>query len=145
MVQTVDINGNTFWQLVTLHGLEADRHLLQCLFSSVDFAESTAKISVPSPQNQVLLDYCSSLLNKSSLLTAVCCITDNPLVNHKVSCKQFEKKTTNYLNKNCFCFFVLVIKSWTSILPTVEQVPSPLSCPGSSFCISITPFINYWS
>ncbi|KAJ8969734.1 hypothetical protein NQ317_006395, partial [Molorchus minor] len=69
--------------LVTLHGLEADRHLLQCLFSSVDFSESTAKISVPTPQHQVLLEQCSSLLNKPSLLTAVCYITDNPVNHHK--------------------------------------------------------------
>ncbi|XP_023027069.1 CCR4-NOT transcription complex subunit 1 isoform X2 [Leptinotarsa decemlineata] len=71
-------------KLVSLHGLEADRHLLQCLFSSVDFSESTSKISAPSPQNQALLEQCSSLLNKPSLLTAVCYITDNPLINHKV-------------------------------------------------------------
>lgn len=93
-------------QLVTLHGLEADRHLLQCLFASVDFSEpstssSTAanpvgsttastKVSVvvpalssSSPQNQVLLEQCSNLLNKPSLLTAVCYITDNPLINNK--------------------------------------------------------------
>ncbi|KAG5879168.1 hypothetical protein JTB14_029970 [Gonioctena quinquepunctata] len=70
-------------KLVSLHGLEADRHLLQCLFSSVDFSESTSKISAPSPQNQALLEQCSSLLNKPSLLTAVCYITDNPLINHK--------------------------------------------------------------
>ncbi|CAH1107243.1 unnamed protein product [Psylliodes chrysocephalus] len=70
-------------KLVSLHGLEADRHLLQCLFSSVDFSESTTKISAPSPQNQALLEQCSSLLNKPSLLTALCYITDNPLINHK--------------------------------------------------------------
>lgn len=68
-------------KLVTLHGLEADRHLLQCLFSSVDFSES--KISAPTPQQQVLLEQCSSLLNKPSLLTSVCYITDNPLVTNK--------------------------------------------------------------
>ncbi|XP_072381588.1 CCR4-NOT transcription complex subunit 1-like [Diabrotica undecimpunctata] len=70
-------------KLVSLHGLEADRHLLQCLFSSVDFSESTNKISAPAPQNQALLEQCSSLLNKPSLLTALCYITDNPLINHK--------------------------------------------------------------
>ncbi|VEN55324.1 unnamed protein product, partial [Callosobruchus maculatus] len=70
-------------KLVSLHGLEADRHLLQCLFSSVDFSESTNKISAPSPQNQVLLEHCFNLLNKPSLVSAVCYITDNPLVNHK--------------------------------------------------------------
>ncbi|KAL3275904.1 hypothetical protein HHI36_020639 [Cryptolaemus montrouzieri] len=68
-------------KLVTLHGLEADRHLLQCLFSSVDFSESTSRISAPPTQNQVLLDECSSLLNKPSLSTAVCYIIDNPVTN----------------------------------------------------------------
>jgi CCR4-NOT transcription complex subunit 1 len=57
--------------------------LLQCLFSSVDFFESTSKITAPSPQNQALLEQCSSLLNKPSLLTSVCYITDNPLSNNK--------------------------------------------------------------
>ncbi|KAJ8915845.1 hypothetical protein NQ315_004658 [Exocentrus adspersus] len=70
-------------KLITLHGLEADRHLLQCLFSSVDFSESASKISAPTHQNQVLLEQCSSLLNKPSLLTAVCYITDNPLITNK--------------------------------------------------------------
>lgn len=70
-------------KLVSLHGLEADRHLLQCLFSSVDFSEPTAKISTPSLQNQALLEQCSSLLNKPSLFTSLCYITDNSLVNHK--------------------------------------------------------------
>ncbi|XP_060519791.1 CCR4-NOT transcription complex subunit 1 isoform X2 [Cylas formicarius] len=70
-------------QLVTLHGLEADRHLLQCLFSAVDFSESTTKVSVQSPHNQVLLKQCSKLLNKPALLTAVCYVTDHPLFNDK--------------------------------------------------------------
>ncbi|CAH0545815.1 unnamed protein product [Brassicogethes aeneus] len=72
-------------KLVTLHGLEADRHLLQCLFSTVDFSESpSSKNSAPtSIQSQVLFNQCSNLLNKPSLLTSVCYITDNPLVNHK--------------------------------------------------------------
>lgn len=69
---------------MTLHGLEADRHLLQCVFSSVDFTETSSKISVPSPQNQLLLDQCTALLNKPSVLTSICYITDNPLNKTKV-------------------------------------------------------------
>lgn len=71
------------YKLVDLHGLEADRHLLQCLFSSVDFSETSSKISAATAHNQVLLDYSSTLLNKPALITSVCYITDNPLNNQK--------------------------------------------------------------
>lgn len=102
-----------FWQLVSLHGLEADRHLLQCLFSSVDFSESASKISAPSIQNQVLLEQCTSLLNKPSFLSAICYTTDNPLASHKVSISYglpttgfFSKK--NYQNINLKQIFLRV-------------------------------------
>ncbi|XP_076264687.1 CCR4-NOT transcription complex subunit 1 isoform X3 [Rhynchophorus ferrugineus] len=68
---------------VTLHGLEADRHLVQCLFSSVNFSESTTKVTTLSPHVQVILDQCARLFNTPSLLTSVCYITDRPLVNQK--------------------------------------------------------------
>ncbi|XP_022920087.1 CCR4-NOT transcription complex subunit 1 isoform X2 [Onthophagus taurus] len=73
-------------KLVTLHGLEADRHLLQCLFSSVDFTEtSSGKIVAPptTPHSQLLLEQCSQLLNKPSLLSSICYITDKPINSQK--------------------------------------------------------------
>ncbi|XP_030756048.1 CCR4-NOT transcription complex subunit 1 isoform X2 [Sitophilus oryzae] len=68
-------------EVVTLHGLEADRHLVQCLFSSVNFSNQTVKVATP--HIQLLLDQCARLLNTPSLLTAVCYLTDRPLVNEK--------------------------------------------------------------
>ncbi|KAK4872711.1 hypothetical protein RN001_014740 [Aquatica leii] len=73
-------------KLVTLHGLEADRHLLQCLFSSVDFSESSNKIATPSLHNQVLLEHCATVINKPSLSTAICC-TVNQFENNQKSLK----------------------------------------------------------
>ncbi|XP_031355964.1 CCR4-NOT transcription complex subunit 1 [Photinus pyralis] len=73
-------------RLVTLHGLEADRHLLQCLFSSVDFSESSNKIVAPGLHNQVLLEHCATVINKPSLLSAICC-TVNKFANNQKSLK----------------------------------------------------------
>ncbi|XP_018332618.1 CCR4-NOT transcription complex subunit 1 [Agrilus planipennis] len=71
-------------KLVTLHGLEADRHLLQCLFSSVDFSEPTSKITVPSLQSQALVERYNTFLNKPSLLSFICYSTDKPINKQKI-------------------------------------------------------------
>lgn len=70
-------------QLVLLHGLEADRHLLRCLFSLLEFPETTNKISAPSVHSQLLLSQFSALLNKPSLVSSICYVLDNPLSTQK--------------------------------------------------------------
>lgn len=72
-----------FLQLVTLHGLEADRHLLQCLFSSVDFSEVSAKVSNIPAQNQVLSEHCATLINNPSSHSAICYAVEHPLASQK--------------------------------------------------------------
>ncbi|CAG9761528.1 unnamed protein product [Ceutorhynchus assimilis] len=62
---------------VNLHGLEADRHLFQCLYNSVDFAENS------STKAQVLLEQSCRILNTPALLTIICYITNHPLINEK--------------------------------------------------------------
>ncbi|KAL1517994.1 hypothetical protein ABEB36_001684 [Hypothenemus hampei] len=63
-------------QIVNLHGLEADRHLFQCLYASVDLNESNAAA-------QVLLEQIGRLLNNPAFLSIVCYITNHPLINEK--------------------------------------------------------------
>lgn len=69
-------------QLVGKHGLEADRHLLRCLFSCVDFGESIgSKTTTPpiSAQAQLLQEQCAALLNKPTLVSTLCFAFDNPI------------------------------------------------------------------
>lgn len=94
-----------------LHGLEADRHLLRCLFTSVDLSEtSTAANSSTSSKlapahGQALLEHYDKLLNKPSLLTDIGYVADKQISNQKVSyyflfCKQLSKISFVY------CLFV---------------------------------------
>lgn len=79
-------------QLVSLHGLEADRHLLRCLFTSVDLTESSTVANSSSTSSssskltpQALLEHYDKLLNKPSLLTAISYVADKPISHQKVS------------------------------------------------------------
>lgn len=71
--------------LVALHGLEADRHLLRCLFSHIDFSAEGSKSSSNKDIHQILLlgQECSSLLSKPSLVSNLCYAIDNPLHHQK--------------------------------------------------------------
>lgn len=71
-------------QLVKPFGLEADRHLLRCLFSSIDFSDpsQTAKQSL---QAKLLNQELNAVLNKSSLITNICFAIDNCFAQQKVS------------------------------------------------------------
>lgn len=77
------------FQLVALHGLEADRHLLRCLFSCVEFPEPSSKISAPSVHSQLLLSQIAALLNKPSLASSICYVIDHPLSINKVKIYHF--------------------------------------------------------
>lgn len=72
-------------KLVKPFGLEADRHLLRCLFSSIDFndANQTARHSL---QAKLLNQELNAVLNKSSLITNICFAVDNCFPQQKVSC-----------------------------------------------------------
>ncbi|KAK7790471.1 hypothetical protein R5R35_006209 [Gryllus longicercus] len=71
--------------LVTAHGLEADRHLLRCLFSHIDFSAEGSKSSSNKDFHQILLlgQECSALLTKPTLISNLCYAIDNPLHHQK--------------------------------------------------------------
>ncbi|KAJ8667643.1 hypothetical protein QAD02_009306 [Eretmocerus hayati] len=70
--------------LVRWKGLEADRHLLRCLFSSVDFStgEAPELNSKDYYQVQLLKQECNNLLSKPSLISNICFAIDHPF-HHK--------------------------------------------------------------
>ena len=76
------------FQLVLSHGLEADRHLLRCLFSHIDLStEGTKKTNGNSKdclQIQLLIQECANLISKPTLISHVCYAVDNPLHHQKV-------------------------------------------------------------
>ena len=67
-------------QLVRWKGLEADRHLLRCLLSHIDF--STAEPPEPNSkeyyQVQLLKQECRNLLCKPSFISNLCFAIDYP-------------------------------------------------------------------
>ncbi|XP_031657885.1 CCR4-NOT transcription complex subunit 1 isoform X18 [Oncorhynchus kisutch] len=63
--------------IVNRHGPEADRHLLRCLFSHVDFSgdgKSSGK-----DFHQFLIQECVSLISKPNFISTLCYTIDNPL------------------------------------------------------------------
>ncbi|XP_034541655.1 CCR4-NOT transcription complex subunit 1 isoform X8 [Notolabrus celidotus] len=63
--------------IVNRHGPEADRHLLRCLFSHVDFSgdgKSSGK-----DFHQFLIQECVSLISKPNFISTLCYAVDNPL------------------------------------------------------------------
>ncbi|XP_063227280.1 CCR4-NOT transcription complex subunit 1 isoform X2 [Bacillus rossius redtenbacheri] len=71
--------------LVWTHGQEADRHLLRCLFSHIDFSVEGSKRDRDG-QNahaQLLAQECTALLTKPALVANLCHAVDNPLHHQK--------------------------------------------------------------
>lgn len=64
-------------QLVQQFGLEADRHYLRCLFSSIDFGDVQAAKS--SSQAKLLSNELTALLDKPSLISNICYAFDNQI------------------------------------------------------------------
>uniref|UniRef100_A0A1Y9H2G9 Uncharacterized protein n=1 Tax=Anopheles dirus TaxID=7168 RepID=A0A1Y9H2G9_9DIPT len=70
-------------QLVKDFGLEADRHLLRCLFSSIDFGDAAQSASRGYCQARLLATELASLTNKPQLVANVCFAVDNPFPQQK--------------------------------------------------------------
>ncbi|XP_071824170.1 CCR4-NOT transcription complex subunit 1-like isoform X2 [Apostichopus japonicus] len=70
-------------RLVSQHGPEADRHLLRCLFSAVDFSSESKTNGKDAHQTQYLVDECSQLVAKPSFISSLCFAVDNPLSHQK--------------------------------------------------------------
>uniref|UniRef100_T1ISW7 CCR4-NOT transcription complex subunit 1 n=1 Tax=Strigamia maritima TaxID=126957 RepID=T1ISW7_STRMM len=69
--------------LVVQHGLEAERHLLRCLFSHVDFSGDGKSSGKDFHQTQYLIQECVSLITKSNFISNLCYAVDNPLHHQK--------------------------------------------------------------
>ncbi|XP_039287191.1 LOW QUALITY PROTEIN: CCR4-NOT transcription complex subunit 1 [Nilaparvata lugens] len=72
-------------QLTSLYGCEADRHLLRCLLSAVEWSGSAHAqwSSGPTPQVQLLAQECAALLAKPALVSNLCFAIDRPLYHQK--------------------------------------------------------------
>ena len=81
-INDLEINKQHFlliFQLCKQFGSEAERHLLRCLFSSIDFGDAIQS-SKNSLQAKLLSSELSSLLlNKSSFVSSICFAVDHPL------------------------------------------------------------------
>ncbi|XP_031617580.1 CCR4-NOT transcription complex subunit 1-like [Contarinia nasturtii] len=78
-----DQNSRQIESLVKPFGLEADRHLLRCLFSSVDFTEANNQTAKKSLQARLLKQELNTVLSKSSLITNICFAIDNCFIKQK--------------------------------------------------------------
>lgn len=65
--------------IVNHHGPEADRHLLRCLFSHVDFSGDGKSSGKDFHQTQFLIQECVSLISKPNFISTLCYAIDNPL------------------------------------------------------------------
>ncbi|CAH1779661.1 unnamed protein product [Owenia fusiformis] len=69
--------------LVTNHGAEAERHLLRCLFSNVDFSGDGKTTGKDYHQIQYLIQESSLLITKPNFVSILCYAVDNPLHQQK--------------------------------------------------------------
>ncbi|KAJ8336619.1 hypothetical protein SKAU_G00378390 [Synaphobranchus kaupii] len=65
--------------IVNRHGPEADRHLLRCLVSHVDFSGDGKSSGKDFHQTQFLIQECASLITKPNFISTLCYAIDNPL------------------------------------------------------------------
>ncbi|XP_041123617.1 CCR4-NOT transcription complex subunit 1 isoform X5 [Polyodon spathula] len=65
--------------IVNRHGPEADRHLLRCLFSHVDFSGDGKSSGKDFHQTQFLIQECVSLITKPNFISTLSYAIDNPL------------------------------------------------------------------
>ncbi|XP_018116117.1 CCR4-NOT transcription complex subunit 1 isoform X2 [Xenopus laevis] len=74
--------------IVNRHGPEADRHLLRCLFSHVDFSGDGKSSGKDFHQTQFLIQECASLITKPNFISTLSHAIDNPL-HYQKSLKPF--------------------------------------------------------
>lgn len=70
-------------RLVALHGLEAERHLLRCLFSHVDFSGDGKSSGKDFHQTQYLIQEFASVISKPNFVSNLCFAIENPLHHQK--------------------------------------------------------------
>ncbi|XP_063970716.1 CCR4-NOT transcription complex subunit 1-like isoform X2 [Lytechinus pictus] len=69
-------------RLVSHNGPEADRHLLRCLFSYIDFCDGKSS-GKDFYETQLLIQECSLLITKPNFVSTLCFAIDNPLHQQK--------------------------------------------------------------
>lgn len=94
---TNDCDDGAHKQLVKPFGLEADRHLLRCLFSSIDFSDANSQTAKHSQQAKLLNQELNAVLNKSSLITNICFAIDNCFPHQKVSIRTASERASEYV------------------------------------------------
>jgi len=72
-------------QLIALHGEEADRHLLRCLFSFVEVGSADSKGSL---QIQLLQQECATLVSKHRVASNLCYAFEQTIHLQKVKMTQ---------------------------------------------------------
>lgn len=70
-------------RLLALHGFEAERHLLRCLFSHVDFSGDGKSSGKDFHQTQYLIQEFASVLSKPKFVSSICFAVENPLHHQK--------------------------------------------------------------
>ncbi|XP_022241734.1 CCR4-NOT transcription complex subunit 1-like [Limulus polyphemus] len=81
-------------RLVAQHGLEAERHLLRCLFSHIDFSGDGKSSGKDFHQIQYLTQECASLISKPSFVSNLCSAIDKPL-HHQKSLRSSSQLLSN--------------------------------------------------
>ncbi|GIY40367.1 CCR4-NOT transcription complex subunit 1 [Caerostris extrusa] len=71
------------YRLVANHGLEAERHLLRCLFSHVDFSGDGKSSGKDFHQTQLLIQECVFILQRPNFVSTFCYAIDCPLQQQK--------------------------------------------------------------
>uniref|UniRef100_A0A8C8IEY3 CCR4-NOT transcription complex subunit 1 n=1 Tax=Oncorhynchus tshawytscha TaxID=74940 RepID=A0A8C8IEY3_ONCTS len=96
--------------IVNRHGPEADRHLLRCLFSHVDFSGDGKSSGKDFHQTQFLIQECVSLISKPNFISTLCYTIDNPLHYQKVGDVIFGLALLNSCNADLRGFAAQFVK-----------------------------------
>ncbi|KAI1235489.1 CCR4-NOT transcription complex subunit 1, partial [Lamprotornis superbus] len=117
--------------IVNRHGPEADRHLLRCLFSHVDFSGDGKSSGKDFHQTQFLIQECASLITKPNFISTLSYAIDNPLHYQKV-CMLLEwdpsvRNCTELVSRKPagFPLCSLVVKFSKAELAWLSLKPSP--------------------
>jgi len=81
--KTYKQNTSEILSIVEKHGVEAERHLFRCLFSSIDFGGDGKSSGKDYHQTQLLVQELNSLISRQNFVTAICNAVENPFSNQK--------------------------------------------------------------
>jgi CCR4-NOT transcription complex subunit 1 len=105
-------------QLIALHGEEADRHLLRCLFSFVEVGSADSKGSL---QIQLLQQECATLVSKHRVASNLCYAFEQTIHLQKVKMTQRPAKIYSML-LNATKFLAQSAKSAQQLLSSLGRL-----------------------